>query len=248
MNCEEAQVYLEGCGAGPPDDGAVAEHLRQCTACAQYAASLAAENRILEEMLSRPPSEAQWQRVKAGFNGRMALELAWRGRRLQAVWAVAAAAAVVLCLGAGFLAYRHLRPDGGKELVSGRAPSRSGGPASQAPNSLASGLARLQEEVRSKQVLDELEQLQIVFREAGDADGRSVAEDAELYVERILSLDGSHPEQASEILAGIKAAGIHGRVQKVKESIADDAPAPLRASLELAAATLDKAIFLGTEK
>jgi len=257
MNCEEVQLHLEGCGApltppSPPwGEGrvrGVAEHLRQCAACAEYAARLAAENRVLAEALSQPPAEERWQRVKAGLEERMALELAWRGRRHRAVWAMAAAAAVFLCLGAGFLAYRHLKPDAGNELVSDKATSGVGGQVRAGQDTLASGLARLQEEVRTKQLLDELEQLQVLFRDAGDADGRSVAEDAELYVERILALDGSHPDQASEILAGIKAAGIHQRVQKVRESIADDAPAPLRASLELAASTLGRAVFLASEK
>ena len=255
MNCEEVQVYLEGCGApltppSPPwGEGrarGVAEHLRQCATCAEYAARLAVENRVLEETLSKPPAEERWQRVKAGLERRMALELASARRRHRAVWAMAAAAAVVLCFGAGFLAYRRLKPSG--ELAAGQTPPRSGGPAQAFAGALASGLARLQEEVRSRQLLDELEQLQIVFRETGDADGRSVAEDAELYVERILSLDGSRPEQAGEILAGIKAAGIQRRMRKVRESIADDAPAPLRASLELAATTLDKAAVLAAEK
>jgi cell fate (sporulation/competence/biofilm development) regulator YlbF (YheA/YmcA/DUF963 family) len=190
-------------------------------------------------VLAKPPAEEQWLRVKAGLAERIELQLVWQRRLRRTWWSLAAAAAVLLCVCGGLVVFRGQTPNFQTAGNWGQSPKYE---------SLASGLARLQQEVRNKQLLDELEQLQIAFREAGDADGKSVAEDAELYVERILALDGAHPDQASEILAGIKAAGIHQRVQKVRESIADDAPAPLRASLDLAATTFDQAVFLASAK
>jgi hypothetical protein len=110
---------------------------------------------------------------------------------------------------------------------------------------LAARVVKLQDTVRDKQVLDELEQLEETFEKAGDGEAKSLAEDAELYVERILALDTHDPEQMREILAGIRSAGITSRFDKLRESITDDAPAPLQDSLKLAAATLAEASELG---
>lgn len=222
MNCEEARAFLEGCATSPPDDPAVAAHLRQCSACSDYAAGLPGENRMLEQVLTVLPGEARWQRVKTGLAARLSWDAALRRRKRRILWAAAAA---VLAFSVTTALLRRAGQPGPSEV-------------------LAASVTTLQEEVRAKQVLDELEQLQIAFRETGDADGRSVAEDAELYVVRILALDARRPDETREILAGINAAGIHDRLQRVRESIAEDAPAPLRASLELAAATLTRAARL----
>jgi hypothetical protein len=227
MNCEEIQVLLEG-GTSPAEEAVVAEHLGQCAACAQYAARLEEENRVLRKALALPPGAERWQRVKARAAAGADLETFSRTRRRRAYWAVAGVAAAV----AFSVTIIIVRRDTGV----------------QTPESLAAHVATLQEEVRSSQVLDELDQLQIVFRETGDADGRSVAEDAELYVERLLALDAQRVDQAREVLAGIKAAGIHKRLLRVRDSISEDAPTPLRASLDLAASTLGKAAYLADSK
>ena len=105
----------------------------------------------------------------------------------------------------------------------------------------------MQATVRDKQVLDELEQLQETFENSGDGEAKSLTEDAELYVERILALDTKDPEQMREILGGIHSADIKARLEKLRESLSDDAPAPLQDSLKLAAATLSEASELGAD-
>ncbi|MCY3023769.1 MAG: tetratricopeptide repeat protein [Planctomycetota bacterium] len=223
MNCDEARVLLEETGPRSRD-AAVAEHLAGCQDCGRYAAGLEGENALLQQGLATPPDEARWQRVQAALAARLARHAAARVRARRLWWTLASAAAMALISVAAWLAFN--------------------GPASREEAAIAKEIAHLQKEVRDKQVLDELEQLQIVFHESGDAEGKSAAEDAELYLERILALDAKHAEQSREVLAGIRAAGIHQRLRQVRESIADDAPAPLRASLDLATSTLGAATVL----
>lgn len=241
MNCEEAHVWLEGV-ATAAEEAAVADHLRQCPACAQYAAGLAGEDRALQQALSGRRDEVRWERVKSGLAARIDSYEAGRQRRRRWLWAAAGAAAVALCLVTASVLHRHRHST---NAIAGAHDSR--GKALQTIGALTARLSSLQEEVRARQILDELEQLQIAFRNAGDAEAQSVAEDAELYLERIMALDPKQLDQTREILAGIKAAGIQQRLQRVRDSIADDAPTPVRTSLELAAAAVSQAVSMAGE-
>jgi hypothetical protein len=221
MNCEETRAFLEDDG---PLDGAAAEHLRQCAACAEYAGQVKRENAALQAALSVPPDDAAWRRVNAGVAARRSASAA-RERRL--TWLCAGlAAAIALAVGLGLI-HGMQRQDG---LASG--------------DGLAAQVLRLQEDVRSQQVLDEIVQLQVAFAGAGDAEAQSAAEDAELYLERILSLDARRTDQSHEILAGIKAAGIHDCLRRMKDSLHADAPEPVTKSLDLAARALGEAARL----
>ncbi|HEY3319650.1 MAG TPA: hypothetical protein VGP72_04150 [Planctomycetota bacterium] len=230
MTCDDVRVALEDDG---PRSGPVAEHLGTCSACAQYAQQLAAENRVLAEALNDPVDEARWQKIKAGLNNRLlnetqpAVVLRWRR------WPAAAAAAIACTLLGGLLLYYW---------AAGQAPETASVPA--AGDSFSAQLGRLQQQVRERQLLEDLEQLQAAFKD--DSDAKSTAEDAELYVERLLALDISTPEQSREILAGIRAARISERLQEVRQSLSEETPKPVISSLESAAATLSEAGRIAT--
>jgi hypothetical protein len=221
MNCEDIRAMLED--ASEAAKAEVAGHIRGCEACADYAARLSAENEVLSRALSTEPDEKRFQQVRAGVAREIASSKVTRQRQW-IVWAASSAAAAVMAVG---LAIYQFQSDS---------------------DELAMSVSRLQQSVREKQVLDELEQLQIAFKDSGDEDATSVAEDAELYVVRILSLDPSQSSASREILAGIKEAGISARLHQVRDSIIDEAPKPLLSSIELALSTLEEATRLSEKE
>ena len=243
MDCQDVREHLKtlsrpaAVGAAAADE-AVAKHLAECVDCAAYYDQLDTREPALKHALSALPGDEHWRRHEALVRGSLnAFERrrTW-GRR---AWVSAAAAAMLAFAAWGVYSF-------GK---SGETVAKAG-PQQPTANSqqLSERLASLQESVRDKQVLDELEQLQITFENAGDTEGKSLAEDAELYVERILTIDARQPEQVHEILAGIRQAGISSRLEKLRASLSDDAPAPLQDSIKLAQAALSEASQLGEGK
>ena len=240
MNCDDVKQALEAAsdpGSAAVPSAAVAAHLEGCAACRAYAARMNSDDALLSQALSGEPRAERFQQHR--LNVAASLKSVDRRRGWSRRFWIGAAAAAMLALTL-FGVASFVRPASDKVAVVNPAhpPEKVGAtPAAE----LSERLARLQENVRDKQVLDELEQLQITFETAGDAEGKSLAEDAELYVERILALDAREPEQMREILSGIRSAGISTRFEKLRESIRDDAPQPLRDSLKLAQSTLAEA-------
>jgi predicted anti-sigma-YlaC factor YlaD len=219
MNCEEARVILEE----NAKDAAVQAHLKDCAECREYATQMSADDAVLSRALGRSPDEARFQTVKARVMREVAARaISFSGSRKWA-WIAASAAAVVLLV-SGAVYFNTVRPSPRENMLQ--------------------ALATLQEKVRDRQLLDEVEQLQIAFSDAGDDDAKSVAEDVELYVERLMAADSSHPEQTREILRGIRNAGIAARLKQLRESVGEDAPVPVVNSLELALSTLNEAVRL----
>ena len=103
-------------------------------------------------------------------------------------------------------------------------------------------LAQLRSRVREQKVLDDVEQLTIAFNDSGDLEARSVTEDAELYLERLLSSEGGNPDEARQVLADSRSAA--EQLHKIQESVIDDAPAPLKNALQRTLAALDDAAVL----
>ncbi len=222
MDCEVARLSMEQDNATESPE--ITAHLACCAECRAYEAELRHLNAALRAVLSAEPDRQRWTRLKQRVAARLDVSEA-RRRAWTNTWRVVAALVAVAAL--GVIAFDALRP------------SMSGTQASA--KRLSARVAELQQRVRDKQLLEELEQLQIAFKENGDAEARSVAEDAELYVERILSLELDQVDQLREILAGIRAAGISQRLERVRASLRDDAPRPILTSLEMAEATLNEA-------
>jgi hypothetical protein len=240
MTCDDVQQALEAAsdpGSPAPLSADVAAHLQNCAACSAYATRMKSDDVLLSQALAQEPRTEQWKQHQQHVTGSIqALDRrqGWNRR----FW-IGAAAAAMLALTLWSVA-SFVRPTSEKVAVENPKlppPKMEGLPSAH----LIERVAHLQETVRDKQVLDELEQLQITFENAGDAEGKSLAEDAELYVERILALDAKEPEQMREILSGIRSADISSRFEKLRESIRDDAPAPLQDSLKLAQTTLAEA-------
>jgi len=254
MNCNDVRKALHA--SQPTDDDAIARHLVDCSDCAAFAEQLDTTGPMLRRVLSAEPDDAHWSRHAAAV--RSALRTNEQRRTWQRwAWVSGAAAAMLTFCAWAVYSFGAARKSDSIALqnepvtppkentltpVPTPTPTPTQNPAPESvPAGLADRVAKLQESVRSKELLDELEQLQISFDNAGDAEGKSLAEDAELYVERILSIDVAQPEQIREILAGIKTAGISARFDKLSASINDDAPAPLRDSINLAQVTLSEA-------
>jgi hypothetical protein len=240
MTCQEVREHLKALNGQPapaPADDAAAKHLVECAACAAWYEEQDSRGAGLARALRVEPSDAHWQRhqaaVRAGLNS---LER----RRTVSRWTwVSTAAAAMLAFAAWAVYSFGNASNNNVAQADPQQPTVNSPPPSAA--TLSERVAKLQESVRSKQVLDELEQLQISFENAGDADGKSLAEDAELYIERILSIDVQQPEQAREILEGIRQTDISARLAKLRESLSDDAPAPVQDSVTLAQTTLAEA-------
>lgn len=218
-----------GAGKEASADDAVSKHLVTCAECSAFMDQLDTNTTPLQKVLLSKESATHWLRHEASL--RRKLDTADR-RSSYARWVwVSGAAAAMLAFSAWAV------------FSFGQAPHNTVAlPAESISNeALASRVATLQESLRNKQLLDEIEQLQISFENAGDAEGKSLAEDAELYVERILSIDVKQPEQVREILAGIQSAGISARFEKLRQSLNDDAPAPLRDSIQQTQTMLSEA-------
>jgi hypothetical protein len=244
MDCQDVRKHLKSLSQQPAAaDEAVARHLAECADCAAYSDQFATQEVAMKTALSSQPSDEHWRRHEALVRGSLN---AFERRRTLARWTWVGAAAAAMLAFAAWGVYSFGKPG---ETVAKAGPQQPTANSPQpTPAQFSERLASLQESVRSKQVLDELEQLQITFENAGDAEGKSLAEDAELYVERILTIDAQQPEQVHEILAGIRQADISSRLEKLRASLSDDAPAPLQDSIKLAQATLSEASQLGEGK
>ncbi len=238
MTCSDVQQALEAQSdpAAPQIDAAVSAHLKSCPACAAYAARVKRDDALLSEILSAGGHDVNFVDHRRAVTGKINAFEVRRGWSRRA-WVATAAAAMLALTAWGVVNFVHPKPSEVALVTPGAVQSSDA--------SLSARVATLQASVRDKQVLDELEQLQETFENAGDGEAKSLTEDAELYVERILALDVKNPEQMREILGGIHAADIKARLEKLRESMSDDAPAPLQDSLKLATATLSEASDLG---
>ncbi len=226
MNCDEIRCLLESDARDAAEDAAVRRHLESCNDCAAYAGAMRAQDNLVKRALTQASDEVRFARVKRrlseGIDRERNVGARWR-------WFAAAAgsiaASVLICAGIYFAA-------------------RTSGPLDETrlnARDVFSQVDELQTKIRSTQVLDELVQLQAAMDGPEDQDGKSAAEDAELYIERILALHGTNEQAYRETLLGIGRSGVSARLRKVRESLTADAPKPVVASLDLAIATFDQA-------
>ena len=250
MTCHEIQQALEALSdpaapAAAELDAKVGAHLLTCPACSAYAARLERDDAVLAEVLSAPGRDsdlAAHRRAVASKIKSFEVRRGWSRR----AWVATAAAAMLALTAWGVVNFVNPKTS----EVAQADPVPHVGPITVQDHSeeaLSARVTKLQATVRDKQVLDELEQLQETFENSGDGEAKSLTEDAELYVERILALDVKNPDQMREILSGIHSADIKTRLEKLRDSLSDDAPAPLQDSLKLAAATLSEASELGAD-
>lgn len=291
MNCRQAHLLLED--DATPVQEALAAHLRECPACAEYARQVQSENVLFARVASKLPNEASWRKAKAGID--RALVVAATGNvpvkarppifsKGGRVWAFTAAASIAVVVGVwlGVQNYRNApaaapvvenRPPGVEghspipSRVQPKAPvaatenrdpfgigSRTTPPANETqPRVLANGdlaerLQKLQNDIRQQKLLDELQQLEIVFSKSDDADARSVAEDAEFYADRILALDGQDLELTREMLSSIGRGEMLARLKQVQRDFSANAPAAVTNSLDLSVRLFEMATELGHAK
>lgn len=247
MNCQDVRNHLQTLyAAGTPArassaDDAVSKHLVDCAACTAFMDKLDTNTTQLQKMLLAKESATHWLRHEASL--RRKLDKVDRHiSYARWIW-VSGAAAAMLAFSAWAVFSFGQTPRSTVALSTDTPPAVS----ANSNEALAVRVSALQESLRSKQLLDEIEQLQISFENAGDAEGKSLAEDAELYVERILSIDVRQPEQVREILAGIRSAGISARFEKLRQSLSDDVPAPLQESIQQTQTLLSEASQLALE-
>ncbi len=112
MKCEKLrQEFMEAVLGGPETASAeMREHLQSCAACAEELAALQQTMTLLEEWQTPEPSPYFNTRLRARMRDEVAAParnwLAWFRRPV-----VAAAAAVLIALGAGLLEIGHFRSD-----------------------------------------------------------------------------------------------------------------------------------------
>lgn len=229
MKCDEIRCLLEDDARDTREDAAVRDHLAGCSACAAYATSLDAQNAAVKRSLSFKPDELRFERLKRAAAQRIQQDVRPPAQRWRIV-AIAAGIAAMLAVAVGIYSMNTGKPD---SPMAGQTLGTTGNVLNQ--------VAELQTKIRATQVLDELVQLQAAMDAPEDQDGKSTAEDAELYIERILALHGSDELAYRETLLGIDRSGVSGRLKKLRDSFAADAPKPVLASLDLAIATFDQA-------
>ncbi|MBI3828461.1 MAG: hypothetical protein HY291_03035 [Planctomycetes bacterium] len=247
MNCEEVRLSLEEREDAARLPEPARAHLASCPACAEYAKLFAPGGATLQEALAQPPDPAAWARVKAGLAEkieRSGKAKAPRARRERAApppafWTplritVAAAAGVALAVGAYFLLHAPEQKNG-TEVAQDHSEHGT-------PNAAASArLAKLQESVQKQYLLEELANLEGALQETANADAKSLAQDAELYVERLLALKAVDAGRAKEILGGIRSAQIARKLGDARKKLGPDAGESLTRPLDLAAEALGEA-------
>ncbi|MCW8131290.1 MAG: hypothetical protein KIS92_13155 [Planctomycetota bacterium] len=242
MNCEDLRLALEDSEDAARLPEPARAHLASCAECSEYASLVEPGSAALRQALSQPPDAQAWARVKAGLNAK--LDKRARAPRAAAqpapFWtpfrlAVGAAAAVLLGL-AVYLA----RPEP-RELPVAKDDEPSAPPAELNNQAARERLARLQDEVRAQLLLEEVAVLEGALEEHPDPSAKSTAQDAELYVERLLALKGVDPNYAREVLAGIRRAQISQRLQDVKKKLGDQAGETVTRPLDRLVAALGEA-------
>jgi anti-sigma factor RsiW len=130
MNCEKLrEEFMEAVLSGP--EGAspeLQEHLRSCAACASELAAFQQTMTLLDEWQAPEPSAYFSSRLRARLREESAAPargwLAWLRRPV-----LAAAAAVLIAVGAGLLEVGHINHDG-NTVASNDGVIRSGAPGS----------------------------------------------------------------------------------------------------------------------
>jgi TolA-binding protein len=115
----------------------------------------------------------------------------------------------------------------------------------QANQQFTQHVTQLRNRIREQKLLDDIEQLTIAFNGSGDLDAKSTIEDAELRLERILSLEKSEPDEARQTLADSRT--IAEQLRNIQESVVEDAPAPVKSAMQRTVAALDEAAALVAE-
>lgn len=241
MNCEEVCLSLEEREDGARLPETARAHLTSCPACAEYAKLFAPGGEALSEALSRAPDPEAWARVKAGVAKRLDRRGGRRERTASpSFWTplrmgVAAAAGVAIAAGAYFM-LNDSKPKREPEVAMEQPPERE-----PQYNAASERLAKLQESVQKQYLLEELANLEGALQETANADAKSLAQDAELYVERLIALKAMDPSRAREILGGIRSAQISRKLGDARKKLGPDAGESLTRPLDLAAEALGEA-------
>ena len=225
MNCDEIRCLLESDARDAAEDAALRRHLDACKECAAYAGAMRAQDALVKRAMTPKNDEVQFSRVKLRLSQSIDRERKVGSRWRKFALAGSIAASVLICAG----------------IYWATGTKGSLGETKFGARDVISQVDELQTKIRSTQVLDELVQLQAALDGPDDQDGKSAAEDAELYIERILALHGTNEQAYRETLLGIGRSGVSARLRKVRDSLTADAPKPVVASLDLAISTFDQA-------
>lgn len=243
MNCDDVRSLLEGGLPAVESSPGGRQHLETCAACREYVAGMKSEDELLAGALRAPAADDEgFARVKAGLrrklNGRGPKRPVPPPRHafVSRPW-VLAAAGLLLALTAylviawakpaqdpGRLAQKHPEPVRSEPKVPPPAPEKgvqpgtlATQPAKPATWTAPKDVAELQSRLRGLHLLDDLNQVQVVMRSMNDTEGLGVAEDAELYIERIFALNPNDSELCRDVLTGIHEAGMTERLRGLKE-------------------------------
>lgn len=241
MNCEELRLSLEENEDAARLPEAARTHLAACAECSEYASLLEPGTAALRQALSQPPDPQAWARVKAGLGAKLdkrarAPHEAAHPASFWTPFRLAVGAAAVLLVGAAVFLARpapHETPVAVEEPAAA-APALNNHDASER-------LAKLQDEARKQLLLEEVAVLEGALEDHADNDAKSAAQDAELYVERLLALRGVQPAYAREVLTGIRRSQISQRLQDVKKKLGDQAGETVTRPIDRLVAALGEA-------
>jgi TolA-binding protein len=117
--------------------------------------------------------------------------------------------------------------------------------ANQVNQQLNQHVTQLRNRIKEQKLLDDVEQLTIAFSDSGDLEAKSITQDAELRLERILSLEKGEPDEARQTLTDSRSTAEH--MHKIQDSVVEDAPAALKGALQRTIAALDDAASLAAD-
>ncbi len=230
MTCDEIRLTLESDAPTVAEQTALRDHLASCSHCSEYAASIRNEDATFARALTTRTDDVSFERVKAN----VARDIKREHRSISRWRIVTFVGSIAAMLVVSVLAYRIVYTPKATTQIAIQPTTNS------TPN-VFQQVAELQTKIRSTQLLDELNQLQTALDAPEDKDGKSTAEDAELYVERILALHGTNELAFRETLHGVDRSGVSMRLQKLRDAMTSDVPKPVIAALNLAIATFDQA-------
>ncbi|MEI6233371.1 MAG: hypothetical protein WCT04_09975 [Planctomycetota bacterium] len=237
MTCDDIQLLLENDAPSPAEAATLRAHLATCADCSAYAAEIREHDVLIARALSTPADAVAFERLKSGLANRIDADHRARSHWRWMPLAGGIAATVLVCIGAVWLAKT---PSNDPDIAS-KDSTKIVAPDTLLTGNVLTQVADLQAKIRTTQVLDELVQLQTAMDAPDDQDGKSTAEDAEMYLERILALHSANEVAYRETLRGVDRSGVSTRLRSLRDSLTNDAPKPMVAALNLAIETFDHA-------
>jgi len=246
MNCDDVRALLEGGLPALRKQPEAQQHLDRCAECREYASRVSSEDRMFAEVLREDGTEEDegFMRVQAGLRRRLAERRRRRWAPPRRVWSgrmvVLVAAALLLAATLLLMFARTHMDDNPERSTETPAGSERNGPPEATSVDLAGAqegrdgtsgrvplprpktwrlprdLAELQSKLRDQHVLADLAQVQVVMRSLNDTEGLEVAQNVELYLERLFALNPEDQELCWEVLSSIREARVAKRVNGIK--------------------------------